>query len=277
MATKLFVHPAIPPASHPILTKMTTTRAQTHSILTTKKGPSSVCFRFKAPAQQHGSGSLVGSGEEDEDTAAATTTADSSSSLPSTPTQIKAHLYQQLQGINRGIFGVPIAKKSEIEASVRLLESTNPTPEPTRFLEKVGGCWKLIYSTITILGPKRTKLGLRDFISLGDFFQTIDVTEGKAVNVVLFNVRGLNIFNGQLEIEASFKIASKSRVNIKYEKSTITPDQLMNVFRKNYQILLGIFNPEGWLEITYVDDTLRIGRDDKGNFFILERYEHNRS
>lgn len=82
----------------------------------------------------------------------------------------------------------------------------------------------------------------------------------------------------------------------------------MNVFRKNYDILLGIFNPEGWLEITYpnfvdcyidcflcfyatnvdddcccffliplsyryVDDNMRIGRDDKGNIFVLERFE----
>jgi hypothetical protein len=42
---------------------------------------------------------------------------------------------------------------------------------------KVDGCWKLIYSTISILGKKRTKLGLRDFISLGDFLQIIDVKE----------------------------------------------------------------------------------------------------
>ena len=40
---------------------------------------------------------------------------------------------------------------------------------------KVDGCWKLIYSTISILGKKRTKLGLRDFISLDDFLQIIDV------------------------------------------------------------------------------------------------------
>jgi hypothetical protein len=38
----------------------------------------------------------------------------------------------------------------------------------------VDGCWRLVYSTISILGSRRTKLGLRDFISLGDFFQTID-------------------------------------------------------------------------------------------------------
>lgn len=76
----------------------------------------------------------------------------------------------------------------------------------------------------------------------------------------------------------------------------------MNLFRKNYDLLLSIFNPEGWLEITYpifsslifynyinidekcsyfliplshryVDDSMRIGRDDKGNIFVLERSE----
>lgn len=121
------------------------------------------------------------------------------------------------------------------------------------------------------MGSKRTKLGLRDFITLGDFFQSIDVAKGKAVNVIKFNVRGLNLLNGQLTIEASFKIASKSRVDIAYDNSTITPEQLMNMLRKNYDLLLGIFNPDGWLEISYVDDTMRIGRDDKGNIFILER------
>ncbi|XVF58715.1 hypothetical protein PTKIN_Ptkin07bG0088500 [Pterospermum kingtungense] len=187
--------------------------------------------------------------------------------------QLKTKLFQEVNGINRGIFGVPSSKKFDIEALVKLLESQNPTPDPTLNLEKVGGCWKLVYSTITILGSKRTKLGLRDFITLGDFFQIIDVEKSKAVNVIKFNARGLSLLNGKLTIEACFNIASKSRVDIKYDKSTITPLQLMNVFRKNYHLLLAIFNPEGWLDITYVDDTLRIGRDDKGNIFILERSE----
>ncbi|GFQ07610.1 probable plastid-lipid-associated protein 7 chloroplastic [Phtheirospermum japonicum] len=201
--------------------------------------------------------------------------------------------------MNRGIFGVPSARKSEIGKLVQLLESQNPTPEPTLCLEKVrsfycdridfstdqllvapmsqlGGTWKLIYSTITILGSKRTKLGLRDFITLEDIFQFINVAEGKAVNMIRFSAKGLNLLSGQLTIEASFKVASKSRVDISYQKSAITPDQLMNVFRKNYDLLLGIFSPEGWLEITYVDDSLRIGRDDKGNIFVLERQEDNK-
>ncbi|KAL6652881.1 hypothetical protein ACP70R_011806 [Stipagrostis hirtigluma subsp. patula] len=171
---------------------------------------------------------------------------------------VKAELYRALEGANRGIFGMTSAKRSEIHELVELIESRNPTPEPTVELQdKVDGCWKLIYSTISILGKKRTKLGLRDFISLGDFLQIIDVKE---------SARALKIFSGQLTIEASY-----IRVDIKLESSTITPDQLMNIFQKNYDLLLAIFNPEGWLEITYVDESLRIGRDDKENIFVLER------
>ncbi|XP_058100210.1 fibrillin protein 5 homolog isoform X2 [Magnolia sinica] len=194
-------------------------------------------------------------------------------SIGRTVADIKTALYQSIQGINRGIFGVPSAKKSEIEGLVKLLESHNPTPHPTENLQMVDGCWKLVYSTISILGAKRTKLGLRDFVSLGDFLQAIDVAERKAVNVIKFNVRGLKMLTGQLTVVASFKIASKSRVDIEYKNSTIAPDQLMSIFRKNYDILLAIFNPEGWLEISYVDESMRIGRDDKGNIFILERLE----
>ncbi|KAB2058423.1 hypothetical protein ES319_A11G234200v1 [Gossypium barbadense] len=170
---------------------------------------------------------------------------------PNTLSHLKTELLQQLKGTNRGIFGVPSSKKYDIEALVKLLESHNPTPDPTLNLEKLGGCWKLVYSTITILGSKRTKLGLRDFITLGEFFQIIDIEKSKAVNVIKFNARGLKLLNGKLTIEASFKIASKSRVDVSHDNLTITPDQLLNVFSKNYDVLLAIFNLEGWLEITY--------------------------
>ncbi|CAO2034995.1 unnamed protein product [Urochloa humidicola] len=184
----------------------------------------------------------------------------------------KAALYGALEGVDRGIFGMTSAKRSEIHGLVELLEARNPTPEPTAALQdKVDGCWKLIYSTISILGKKRTQLGLRDFISLGDFLQIIDVKEEKAVNVIKFSARALKILSGKLTIEASYSVTSKTRVDIKLESSTITPEQLMNIFQKNYDMLLAIFNPEGWLEITYVDESLRIGRDDKKNIFVLER------
>lgn len=186
-----------------------------------------------------------------------------------TVSHIKEELYEALKGINRGIFGVKSDKKTEIEGLVKLLECRNPTPEPTGELDKIGGCWKLIYSTITVLGSKRTKLGLRDFVSLGDLLQQIDIAQGKTVHVLKFDVRGLNLLDGEFRIVASFKISSKSSVEITYESSTIKPDQLMNIFRKNMDLLLGIFNPEGLFEISYLDEDLQVGRDGKGKLITL--------
>lgn len=185
--------------------------------------------------------------------------------------QLKLSLRESLKGINRGIFGVPAAQKAAIEQWIKLLEHRNPIKRPTEHLEKVKGEWRLLYSTISILGLKRTKLGLRDFITLGDFLQIIDVEKSKAANTITFSVAGLGMLSGALTIEASYVVSSASRVNIQFENSSIVPEQLLKLFQKNYDLLLSIFNPEGWLEITYIDDEMRVGRDDKGNIFVLER------
>ncbi|XWS33203.1 hypothetical protein CRYUN_Cryun22dG0060500 [Craigia yunnanensis] len=88
-------------------------------------------------------------------------------------------------------------------------------------------------------------------------------TESKAVNVIKFKARGLSLLNGKLTIEASLKIGSKLRVDINYDNSTITPDQTRE---SGFSFT--------WFEhCRYVDDTMRIGRDDKGNILILERSE----
>ncbi|KAH9316892.1 hypothetical protein KI387_018661, partial [Taxus chinensis] len=164
--------------------------------------------------------------------------------------ELKTALKNSLQGVNRGVFGVRANKKAEIEMLLKLLEGQSPVSNPTEKLEMLDGQWRLLYSTISILGLKRTKLGLRDFITLGEFVQTVDVEKGKAQNKISFSVSGLGMLTGELIIEASFKIASPQRVNIQFEKSAIVPEKLLNLFKKNYDLLLSIFNPEGWLEIT---------------------------
>ncbi|KAK3211419.1 hypothetical protein Dsin_016125 [Dipteronia sinensis] len=145
--------------------------------------------------------------------------------------------------------------------------------------EQVDGCWKLVYTTIAM----KTKLGLKYFLSLGDIFQTIDVAKGKTINSTVFGFRGLNFLKGKLIIEASFKIASKSvikysnynpdsllnitrhilclnvffffeflqKVDLSYENSMIYPEQVMNMLRKNYDLILRMFKREAWFEISY--------------------------
>eukprot|EP00270_Netrium_digitus_P015175 TRINITY_DN5282_c0_g1_i2.p1 TRINITY_DN5282_c0_g1~~TRINITY_DN5282_c0_g1_i2.p1 ORF type:complete len:300 (+),score=52.18 TRINITY_DN5282_c0_g1_i2:31-930(+) len=186
---------------------------------------------------------------------------------------IKKALYSALEGTNRGIFGLPSNVKWRILGLLEQLEDLNPLPNPIseQHLPRAAGQWRLLFSTINILGPKRTKLGLREFVELGDFVQTVNASESQALNRISFRLKGLRVVEGFLTIQASFSVASPTRVDIKFIKSEIVPEQLRKLFEKNYELLLSIFNPEGWLEITYLDERHRIGRDDKGHIYFLER------
>ncbi len=171
---------------------------------------------------------------------------------------------------------------------------------------------------------KRTKLGLREFVKLGDFVQTIEGAQALAVNKVDFSVSGLGLLRGSLTIKAGFRKAGPQRVDIDFHEASLVssigcrvskwmargvadgrptergrsrcffllitvpplrpsfspsppllfpqvPQELQRLFEANYDMLLSIFNPQGHLDVTYLDSTHRVGRDDKGNIFYLER------
>jgi hypothetical protein len=183
----------------------------------------------------------------------------------------REQLIRQLEGLNRGVFGVQSDKQKSIHDSIALLEAANPTREPTRAAAKLDGTWRLLYSTIRILGSKRSRLGLREFVQIGEMYQDIDMSTKTAVNRVEFNVSGFAMMRGCLTITAEFEAQSPSKVDVRFRSATLQPEQLEKLFQKNYELLLEIFNPEGWLNITYLDDQLRVGRDDDGHIFVLER------
>jgi len=188
-----------------------------------------------------------------------------------TAAELKAELTNLLEETNRGIFGVQTEKKRKIHETIEKLEALNPNPVPMHCDSCVAGEWRVLYSTIKITGSKRTKLGLREFVKIDDMLQEIEPHQNLAINRVRFSVMGLGSLSGELRIVARYAAATDSRVNIEFVESTLAPEQLQKLFEKNYDLLLGIFNPEGWLDITYVDDTHRVGRDDKGNVFVLQR------
>jgi hypothetical protein len=166
---------------------------------------------------------------------------------------------------------VPAEQRQVILDLIQQLEGHGSTDGITQELQRVAGDWRLLFSTIAITGKRRTKLGLRNFISLGNFVQTIDVVSCRASNRVNFNLSGLSFLSGFLQIDATYQVAGPKRVAIDFEKASLEPSQLQDLFEQNYDLLLSIFNPAGWLDITYLDDRLRVGRDDKSNVFLLER------
>jgi PAP_fibrillin len=74
---------------------------------------------------------------------------------------------------------------------------------------------------LPLQGKRRTKLGLRNFISLGNFVQTIDVVSCRASNRVNFNLSGLSFLSGVLQIDASYRVAGPKRVAIDFEKACL--------------------------------------------------------
>ena len=177
---------------------------------------------------------------------------------------------------DRGIFGMSSGARAEVDGRVRALEALSPTgPEPLAggaevLRERVEGTWRVLYTTVSIQGKRRTQLGLRVFVELGEFLQVIDAGAGAVRNVITFDALGK--IRGALTVNASFTVASGSRVDVQFTGSEIEPQGLRDIFQENYDLLLAIFDPSGWLETTYLDPNgLRVGRDDKGNVFVLER------
>ncbi|KAL3160779.1 hypothetical protein ABBQ38_009191 [Trebouxia sp. C0009 RCD-2024] len=184
---------------------------------------------------------------------------------------IKSNLQREIDGTKRGIFGTKAAKSQAIEDLLQQLEEQTPALNVTEAMDQLNGGWQLLYTSLTIKGARKTKLGLREFVTLGDFRQTVDTGTNRAVNKVCFSVTGLGNLSGSLTIIAAFEPVSPRRVSINFESASLVPQALEKLFASNYDLLLSIFNPEGWLDITYVDETHRVGRDDKGNVFYLQR------
>ncbi|CAL8467657.1 g7195 [Coccomyxa elongata] len=184
----------------------------------------------------------------------------------------KRNLLAALSSVqDNGMYGLEVHQREEILKRIKELEACNPLEAPTEHLDQCQGSWHLLFSTVTILGRRRIKLGLKNIVNIGELTQHIDTVSRHTVNVVNFDILVFGKFKGSLTIEASYEPVSPHRVAIKLEKATLLPAQFQQLFQKNYDMLMDIFNPEGWLDITFVDAQLRVGRDDKGNVFVLER------
>jgi len=178
-------------------------------------------------------------------------------------------------GPDRGIFGVESATRSRIDALAAALEAATPTAAPVEHLsDVVDGRWRLLYTTLTILGRRRSQLSLSTaaksgFVALGELYQNVAAADAVAENVVQFRVLGR--VEGAFSMTATYTPLSGTRVGVAATGSTLEPPGLAKMLGDNVGLLAKIFDPTGWLDITYVDDAYRLGRDDKGHLFVLEK------
>lgn len=182
---------------------------------------------------------------------------------------------ETIAGEERGIFGMEENDREALDKLIRAVEDESPIPEPTLDNAKAaGGCWRLLYTNLEILGRRRVKLAIATpqrpgFVRLGDFLQVIDPGKKESKNIVEFKI--MTGGTGTFTISAEYEPVSASRVLVSTTSAVLEPVALEKLLGQNKALLTQIFNPEGYLDITYVDESVRIGRDNKGHVFVLER------
>lgn len=192
----------------------------------------------------------------------------------------KAELLAAIAPLNRGINATP-NDGLVVEAAATRLEERNPTPDPLTS-DRLAGNWRLLYTTSReLLNINRIPLA-----SLGPIYQCIRLSETRIYN--LAEVIGPPLLSGLVTVAARLEPVSTRRVNVRFERGVFglqgllgyqSPDQFIDLLQANrhLSLLQGIdfsINAErqaGWLEITYLDDDLRIGRGNQGNLFVLDR------
>ncbi|MEB3175928.1 MAG: PAP/fibrillin family protein [Cyanobacteriota bacterium] len=190
----------------------------------------------------------------------------------------KTQLLELVAGTNRGLLA---AEKDRIAilSAIERLEDDNPNPQPLAQTELLAGDWRLLYtSSRGILG-----LGRLPVIDLGQVYQCIRFQGNRLYN--LAEINGLPWLEGLVCVVATFSAASERRLEVKFERSIIglqkvlgyqSPHQFIRELEggKKYFPLdfsLGRRENLGWLEITYLDEDLRLGRGSEGNVFILSK------
>lgn len=192
--------------------------------------------------------------------------------------QEKTKLLEAIAGRNRGLRATEM-DRINILTAVEHLEDLNPNAQPLNNQSLLDGNWRLLYTT------SRNLLGLDRFplIDLGEIYQCIRTTESKLYNIAEFV--GLPFLDSLVVVVASFVPVSERRVEVKFERTIIglqkiigyqNPNQLIQDLELEKRFLavdFGLPKREslGWLEITYLDEDLRIGRGSEGSVFILAK------
>jgi len=191
----------------------------------------------------------------------------------------KTSLLEILAGKNRGLLASALDKQA-ILAAIAQLEDRNPTPQPTAAAELLEGDWRLLYTTSQeLLGIDRFPL-----LQLGQIYQCIRVQEAQIYNIA--EIAGPPFLEGLVSVKASFTPVSDRRVNVRFERFIIGLQRFINYQSpatfirqieagNRFAAIDFAIDPQkeqrGWLEITYLDEDLRIGRGNEGNVFVLSK------
>jgi PAP_fibrillin len=190
----------------------------------------------------------------------------------------KAALLEALAPTNRGLLGTEQDKQA-ILAQIAVLEDRNPTPYPLEASELLNGDWRLLYTTSKAL----LNLDRIPLFRLGQIYQSIRVQTNSVYNIA--EIYGLPYLEGIVSVAAKFEPETQRRVRVKFERSIFglksligykSPSDFIQQIESGKKFTAFDFSfqnneQQGWLDITYIDSDLRIGRGNEGSVFVLAK------
>ncbi|TAF07776.1 MAG: fibrillin [Nostocales cyanobacterium] len=190
----------------------------------------------------------------------------------------KSALLDVIAGTNRGLLATATQKQS-ILAAIASLEDFNPTPRPLEASHLLEGDWRLLYTTSKPL----LNLDRFPFYKLGQIYQSIRVETNSVYNIA--EIYGLPSLEGLVSVAAKFEPVTQGRVQVKFQRFVIgfqklinykSPANLIQQIESGKKFTAFDFSinndqQQGWLDITYIDNDLRIGRGNEGSVFVLSK------
>jgi hypothetical protein len=190
----------------------------------------------------------------------------------------KSTLIDVIAGTNRGLFA-NAAQQQAILAAIANLEDFNPTPRPLAASYLLEGNWRLLYTTSKAL----LNIDRLPFCKLGQIYQCIRVETNSVYNIA--EIYGVPSLEGLVSVAAKFEPVSERRVQVKFQRSIIglqrlisytSPGEFIQQIESGKKFTAFDFpiqseKQQGWLDITYIDDDLRIGRGNEGSVFVLSK------
>ena len=190
----------------------------------------------------------------------------------------KSALIEAIAGTNRGLMATEPDKQA-INIAIAQLEDRNPTPRPVEAGELLDGNWRLLYTTSKGL----LSIDQLPLLKLGQIYQYIDVKTQSVYNIA--EVYGIPYLEGLVSVAARFEPVSERRVTVKFERSILglqrligyqSPADFIQKIESGAKFTAIDFsidsrNQQGWLDITYLDQNLRIGRGNEGSVFVLAK------
>ncbi|NHC35209.1 PAP/fibrillin family protein [Scytonema millei] len=190
----------------------------------------------------------------------------------------KETLLEKIAGKNRGLLSTEVDKQAVL-AAIAQLEDRNPTPRPVEAGELLNGDWRLLYTT------SKGLLNIDQFplLKLGQIYQCVRVQTQSIYNIA--EVYGLPFLEGVISVVAKFNPVSERRIEVKFDRSIIGLQRLFSYQSpasfiqeieagKKFPALDTKINSnrqQGWVDITYLDSDLRIGRGNEGSIFVLTK------